>query len=98
MNKAERFDWIENYLKGKPDYDDSVNILEQKFSDMYLDATGAEFECMFYGAHKCKQLGKDLSEMYRAGRLKRTRVGIGGVAGMGFPKWVYSYRLVGTNI
>ncbi len=95
MNKAERFDWIENYLKAKPDYDDSVNILEQKFSDMYLDATGAEFEGMFYGAHKCKQLGKDLSEMYKAGRLERARRGINGMGGMGFPKWVYVYYLPG---
>lgn len=95
MKKSERFDWIENYLKGKPEYDDSVNILEQKFSDMYLDATGVDFDPMMYGAHKCKQLGKDLADMHKAGRLERVRRGINGMGGMGFPKWVYVYSLPG---
>ena len=46
-----------------------------------------------YGADKCLQLGRDLSFLARRGVLVRHRASVTGVAGMGFPKWVWSYRL-----
>lgn len=70
----------------------SVDVLNRDFVDDYVEATGAPYDPMPYGADKCKQLGRDLSQMTKEGTLERVAVGLAGV-GMGFPKWVWSYRL-----
>lgn len=71
----------------------AVDVLNQDFSDAYLAVTGARCMRVAFGAHKCSQLGRDLSRMYREGSLVRKRVGIRGFAGQGFPRWAWVYEL-----
>lgn len=93
MKKSERFDEIKGYLRAlNPLVSTSVDVLNADFVNWYIDTTGADYEFMMYGAHKCKQLSRDLGEMFSAGILARSAYGLPGV-GMGFPKWVYIYRL-----
>jgi len=92
MKKQERFDFIETFLKNDGVHA-TVDVLHRDFVDRYIDATNAKFYAMPYGAHKCPQLGRDLSEMYAAGRLRRWTLGLDGMSGYGFPRWVYVYRL-----
>lgn len=72
---------------------DTVDVLNRDFVESYICATEVEFIPTNYGAPKCYQLGADLSKMYNEGILLRTRTGIQGFAGMGFPTWVWSYSL-----
>lgn len=85
----DRVDWIgrriiENFPR-------CVDILDEKFVDDYIEGTGASFKPMMFGAHKCARFNEDLSRMFKDGWLDRSRVSIS--IGMGFPNWVYSYRL-----
>ena len=84
-------DWIERTLR-----DDrtiyAIDGLNSDFVNAYIDATGASFKPTNYGAHKCPQMGRDLAKMAEDGILTKSRVGINGM-GMGFPTWVFSYRL-----
>ena len=74
--------------------DESVDVLNSEFVDDYSRATEAETSRMTIGAAKCKQLGRDLSHLYRNGRLDRYSTGLpAGDSSMGFPKWVYTYQL-----
>lgn len=93
MKPNERFDWIEKRI---PTYH-SVDVVTRDFVEDYTDATGASYQLMPFGADKCPQLGRDLAKMADAGRLTRCRVGIDGMGGMGFPRWVWSYSLPKTN-
>jgi hypothetical protein len=92
MEKIKRCDWILVELASMHEHA-SVDILNQQFVDDYLTATGAVHSVMMYGAHKCPSLARDLSAMALKGFLNRSRVGLPGMSGEGFPKWVYSYRL-----
>ncbi|WP_323016431.1 hypothetical protein [Castellaniella sp.] len=92
MKPSERYAWIEEYLHGKL-VGESVDVLDKHFFDAYIEATGAKCSIMIYGADKCQQLGRDLSGMHKMGRLTRHATGLEGMAGMGFPRWVYVYRL-----
>lgn len=98
MRPTDRYQWILEYLRkwqefyGTSSY--SVDILNADFVTDYVEATGTKrYSIMPYGADKCSQLGEDLSAMYRKGLLDRSTVGIDGMSGMGFPRWVYSYSL-----
>lgn len=90
MKPKDRYEWILDWIQKNGNQ--PVDVLNQKFSDDYLEKTKANFSAMFYGAHKCSQLGRDLSAMKKSGLLERFRVGIP-MAGWGFPKWVYSYSV-----
>ena len=97
MKPADRQNWILNYLEAKQKpvlYRVRVDVLDSKFVDDYLQATGAKHSMMMYGAHKCRQLGRDLAALADIKQLERQRIGIGGMAGMGFPSWVWSYSLL----
>lgn len=93
MKPRERYDWIENYIRAKAHRPElgAVDVCDSDFVDDYVAATGAEVHYVMYGANKCPQLGRDLATM--VGTLERSRVGLQGMAGMGFPRWVWSYRL-----
>lgn len=97
MKPAERYDWIENYLRvhqwrqGTTRY--TVDICDANFVTAYIETTKCTFKPMFYGADRCHQLGRDLSHMAKVRRLKRYRTGLGDMHSMGFPKWVWSYHL-----
>jgi len=92
---SERKAWILNYLRKRslsaPYY---VSTLDTNFVEDYVEFSGAKFLPMIIGAAKCKTLAKDLRELYLDGLLKRHACGIGnGDSSMGFPKWIWSYRL-----
>lgn len=91
MKKQERFDFIETFLKNDGAHA-SVDVLHADFVNKYIAATNCKYGFTMIGAHFCKQLQRDLSEMYKLGRLRRHVSGIQGMP-WGFPKWVYVYRL-----
>lgn len=73
-----------------------IDVLNRDAVNAYAEATGAAVKMMPFGADKCPQLGRDLSRMHGAGLVERCATGLTGMAGMGFPRWVYSYHLPKT--
>lgn len=71
----------------------SVDVLDAEFVDSFIEATGAPYKVMFYGANRCACLGPLLARMFKEGSLVRGVASISGMGGMGFPSWVYSYKL-----
>lgn len=99
MKPAERQQWIIEHMQKRElsvSYRYTVDVLNRDFVDEYVDATGAKADCMPYGADKCPTLGRDLAALHKAGKLDRYATGLQGLAGMGFPRWVYVYRLKQT--
>jgi hypothetical protein len=92
MSPADRQDWIERHLQAQPPKS-HVDVLNSGFVDTFVQATGATAIVQPYGANKCPTLGRDLAAMVHCGILKRHRTGITGLAGMGFPRWVWCYSL-----
>ena len=92
MKLKQREDWIVKYLIDQGN-SASVDVLNRDFVEDYVEATGAKYYIQMYGANTCRRLGKDLAAMNKSGILKRSRTGIYGMVGMGFPRWVWSYRL-----
>lgn len=92
MKPDARHRWIREHLKAMP-AGSSVDILNRDFVDDYVEATGAKVRHQMYGADKCPQLARDLLQMKKDSRLTRSRASINGMGGMGFPTWVWSYRL-----
>lgn len=95
LNKATRLAWLLDYMlsRHKAISFMTFNVLDQDFVDSYVEATKAPSQFMLWGADRCPQLGKDLSYLHKQCVLMRVRTGIQGLAGQGFPKWVWSYRL-----
>lgn len=96
MKKPERHIWLMNHFHHQAElsgYLENWDVLNAYFVVDYIEATDAKFDPMPYGAAKCAMLGRDLSELAARGMLQRYRTGIEGMAGMGFPKWVWSYKL-----
>lgn len=95
MNFDARRRWILDWLRAEKARGAlaAVDVLNQPFSDAYLLVTKALCVPQAFGAHKCPQLGRDLSRMKTEGSLVRRRVGIRGFAGQGFPKWAWVYEL-----
>lgn len=93
-NPSARYQWILKYLENSNAYD-HVDVLNQAFSDAYIEAFKPSFKTVYFGANKCRQLGLDLSAMYKAGLLARSRVGLAGSTQLedGWPKWIYCYSL-----
>lgn len=92
MSPTDRRKWILSYMQRG--HRRTVNVLYSDFVCDYMEATGAKGTAQFFGAPKCPQLGRDLSAMYSAGILDRDVTGLPvGDAAMGFPKWVYTYRV-----
>lgn len=89
-----RYQWILSYLEAMGAYD-HVDVLNQAFSDAYIEAFKPSFKAVYFGANKCRQLGLDLSIMYKAGLLARCSVGLAASNQLedGWPKWVYCYSL-----
>lgn len=96
MKPAERQNWILAWLQKREELHGQVERVDVLYSDFvidYADATGAKCYVLFFGAPRCRQLGLDLAAMHAAGILERHTTGIEGMAGMGFPRWVWSYHL-----
>lgn len=93
MKPADRFEWIDRYLRENGAAKAAVDICDTMFVESYIEATNARHAVQMYGAPKCPQLGRDLAAMAKAYRLKRQHIGLEGMGGMGFPTWVWSYRI-----
>jgi hypothetical protein len=92
MSFEQRRRWIIKWLRAQPE-GSWADVLNAHFVDAYLEEFKPRFAEMPFGAHKCPQLGRDLTRMHREGTLTRSTSGISGMAGMGFPRWVYTYKL-----
>lgn len=92
MKPADRYEWILQWMDKNEQR--QVDVLDRYFVDAYIGATEAAFTAVSFGADKCPQLGRDLSKMKKRGFLKRHAIGVGGMCGMGFPKWVWSYEKI----
>ena len=82
--------WLTDHSRGGLNW--SVDCLDQDFVDAYIEYTGAKFQPMMLGAHRCNQLATDMANMVKVRRLERCRSGVQGAIA-GFPKWVWSYCL-----
>lgn len=88
MNKKDRLDWLAAEIEKS---NTGIDILDADFCDKYIEKTGVPFQPTMWGAHKCQQLGRDLSELAATGRAKRFRIGLSGAWQPGFPTWIWSY-------
>ena len=86
MNNKER--WV---LKHIPKV--GVDILNADWVDAYIESFNAPHRICNWGANKCPQLGKLLSQMYKKNILNRGVIALGRAWQPGFPKWVYTYAV-----
>lgn len=95
MKPSERYTWVEKYLKQHSHgLAARVSVVDSYFVDDYISACGPKsIDYMPYGAHRVPQLGRDLAAMYKEGKLVRNIAGLGDMHSMGFPAWVYEYKL-----
>jgi len=84
--KAQKF--ILDYLNKNA----RADILNADFIDKFIEATGSKYVFQPWGAHTCRYAGVMLSDLYRAGKISRVKIGINNWQ-PGFPKWVYVYTL-----
>lgn len=91
MRPTDRQEWL--FERVEAEHGGAVDVCNQAFVDDYIAATGAAYRPTMWGAFKCPQLGRDLSLLARKKYLKRGRVGLWNMGGMGFPRWVWVYRL-----
>jgi hypothetical protein len=92
VTPIDRQQWILNYMRKNPSV--AVNILDAEFVTSFIEATGERFVPNFFGSAQCKALSRDLGALFKQSMLRRNAFGLPyGDAAMGFPKWVYMYRL-----
>jgi Uri superfamily endonuclease len=84
----EKEQWILDYIQENL----HANILDKKFVDEYVQKFNTKYFVMAYGADKCPELGRVLSNMHKHSLLQRDRIGLSNMES-GFPKWVYVYSL-----
>ena len=91
VSKARIDRWI--WLLRRARTERTLDVLNAKLVDDYIQAFDAPFWPACWGSHKCRQLGTDLSAMAKLGILRRNRTGLsGGAWRPWFPTWVWSYR------
>lgn len=88
MKPADRHAWIREWIQKNG----GVDVLNNDFVSAYVEATGASFEALGFGADRCRQLGRDLSVLFQQKSLQRSRVGLTAHY-TGMPNWVYVYEL-----
>lgn len=93
---SDRQQWILQYLRDSGAHA-HVDILNEQFVSAYIVRFSPTYRMTMLGAHKCRQLGKDLSDMYKAGLLIRSRMGLTATPVEGFPKWIYCYSLPSSS-
>ena len=91
MKPSQRYSWIELYLTKNNNIE--VSVTDADFVDAYVRECQVKHRQRNWGAHSCPSLGRDLANMRQYSMLKRSRSSISGMAGMGFPTWVWSYRI-----
>ena len=80
------------YLKKRKRPYNNVDVLNRYFVDDYITAFTPPHIIQPFGANTCRDLGRQLSSLYKSGHLKRSRIGLSQME-PGFPKWVYCYEL-----
>jgi hypothetical protein len=95
LKPSERYLWIARYLvERSASFPQTCDVTHAYFVRAYIEnCKPPRIGWMPYGAHKVPQLGRDLSEMHKRGLLSRYVAGLGDMRSMGFPSWVYVYRL-----
>ncbi len=89
MKASERYDWIIQYLLTHAE----ASAVNQDFQDAYHKRfPGYERRETLWGAEPVRQACRDLSALYRQGRVVRRNVGLV-AAEPGFPRWVACYSL-----
>jgi len=90
-----RAEWLAEYQRRNGEV--SLDVLDAKMVDEFIEAFEVSFYPMAYGAHKCPALSRAFSWAYKNGKCRRCRVSIGGAVQPGLPNWCYSYDLKTTN-
>jgi hypothetical protein len=85
----ERREYITRYLLENH----AVDIMCGPFIDKYSKDMEVKVVIQMWGPNGCPTLARDLKKMYEEGRLKRARIGLGYNWAVGFPRWVWQYRL-----
>ena len=87
-HKAERWDWIENWLRKNF----CADCLNQKFhEDFHQRFPEYKRRETYWGSQPCAQAMRDLAEMERCGVLQKGRTSLSGNWQPGFPKSVTTY-------
>jgi len=82
--------WILRYVRDRG----PVDMLNTDFVVSYAEAFGAALKWQTLGAPKCRELSAALGNLHWWRWIDRFTSGIGdGYSGMGFPKWIYSYKM-----
>lgn len=89
LGRSEREKWLVKRVLAEPG---GADVCNRDFVQDYIDTTGAAHRITNYGANKCAMLGTDLARLAKQRRLSRHRTGISGMAGLGFPRWVWLYQ------
>jgi len=94
----EKIQWIIEYMKEPYHFALSgVDILNADFVDAYIEKFNSKHEVTMWGANKCRDLVRVLKIGYDRGIFDRWTCGIQGMWGLGFPKWVYAYKIKEEN-
>lgn len=104
MTPTERYALILDYhsaaLKiAHPGYEAAVDIspLDEHLIKIYSERSGADIQVQSHQLIKCRQLNRDLGNMYRLGILGRYKTYMGDECGYGSPKWFYVYTAKRTS-
>lgn len=82
--------WIIDYINNNKLV--GVDVLNAQFVDDYAKEFKSKVEIQMWGSNRCKDLGKQLSQMWKDSIMSRSPVGINNWQ-LGEPKWVYCYML-----
>lgn len=92
--KKDREDFIKAFIERYG----CADVLDRDFHERYdRSFPGYMRDFKMIGSSPVKQAMRDLKRMLDEGVLERCPVGIQGLCGMGFPRWVWSYRLKNDN-
>lgn len=86
--KEDRLNWLLDWVGSSPS---GVDVLDAEFVELYLDYSLVSYEFTMYGAHRCKQLTRDLSELASKGYISKGVIRVPPMSG--FPTRVNTYRL-----
>lgn len=96
MPKAQRLDWLMSYFSARPAHW-YENTLNEDFVQQYIDATNSPHRIRLIGASTCPTLSRDLSTLYKQGKLERISAGTGDMHSLGFPSWTWEYRPISKD-
>lgn len=87
--KADRLNWLLDWVGASQP---GIDVLDSDFVQAYVDYSLVAYQFVMVGAHRCKQLTKDLSELAASRKLEKGSIRIPPM--MGFPSRVNTYCLL----